>query len=101
MSTTLVDAAGENIPGAQGRLRTLPPWLKIEYVTADVYAVAAIPIITLRPAHRSRRAGSVRRSLVLAHLRRFLKPGGSFYFTINFDGATILQPEIEPALELS
>jgi hypothetical protein len=28
-----------------------------------------------------------------------LKPGGLFYFTIVFDGATILQPEIDPALD--
>jgi SAM-dependent methyltransferase len=28
-----------------------------------------------------------------------LKPGGLFYFTITFDGATILQPEIDPLLD--
>ena len=28
-----------------------------------------------------------------------LKPGGHFYFTINFDGATILQPTIDPVLD--
>jgi hypothetical protein len=28
-----------------------------------------------------------------------LRPGGLFYFTIVFDGATILQPEIDPAFE--
>jgi len=28
-----------------------------------------------------------------------LKPGGFFYFTINFDGATIFQPEIDSALD--
>ena len=29
-----------------------------------------------------------------------LHPGALFYFTINFDGATILQPEIDPALDV-
>ncbi len=36
---------------------------------------------------------------VLPHLLSVLKPGGVFYFTINFDGTTILQPEISPYLD--
>lgn len=28
-----------------------------------------------------------------------LRPGGLFYFTINFDGMTIFQPEIDPVLD--
>jgi SAM-dependent methyltransferase len=28
-----------------------------------------------------------------------LRPGGLFYFTITFDGATIFQPQIDPALD--
>lgn len=28
-----------------------------------------------------------------------LRPGGLFYFTINFDGVTIFQPEIDPVLD--
>ncbi len=28
-----------------------------------------------------------------------LKPGGLFYFAVNFDGATILEPEIDPPLD--
>jgi SAM-dependent methyltransferase len=28
-----------------------------------------------------------------------LRPGGLFYFTVNFDGATILQPDIDPAFD--
>jgi SAM-dependent methyltransferase len=31
----------------------------------------------------------------LPDLLRLLKPGGLFYFTINFDGATVFQPEID------
>lgn len=36
---------------------------------------------------------------VLPGLLGLLRPGGLFYFTINFDGETILLPEIEPALD--
>lgn len=36
---------------------------------------------------------------VLPDLLALLKPGGLFYFTINFDGATIFQPEIDPSLD--
>ena len=35
----------------------------------------------------------------LPALFSLLHPGALFYFTINFDGATILQPEIEPELD--
>jgi SAM-dependent methyltransferase len=30
---------------------------------------------------------------------RLLKPGGLFYFTINFDGMTVFEPEIDPQLD--
>ena len=32
-------------------------------------------------------------------LFRLLRPGGLFYFTINFDGATLFDPPIDPALD--
>jgi glycosyltransferase involved in cell wall biosynthesis/SAM-dependent methyltransferase len=32
----------------------------------------------------------------LPHLVKLVRPGGLFYFTVNFDGATIFQPEIDP-----
>ncbi|MBM4325758.1 MAG: class I SAM-dependent methyltransferase [Deltaproteobacteria bacterium] len=35
----------------------------------------------------------------LPALFALLRPGGLFYFTINFDGATILLPEIDPRLD--
>jgi SAM-dependent methyltransferase len=35
----------------------------------------------------------------LPQLFSLLKPAGLFYFTIAFDGATIFQPEIDPALD--
>ncbi len=35
----------------------------------------------------------------LPALLRLLKPQGLFYFTINFDGTTIFEPEFDPALD--
>ncbi len=35
----------------------------------------------------------------LPQLFSLLQPGGHFYFTINFDGATILEPTIDPLLD--
>jgi SAM-dependent methyltransferase len=36
---------------------------------------------------------------VLPRLLDLCKPGGLFYFTINFDGATLLEPVIDPVLD--
>lgn len=36
---------------------------------------------------------------VMPGLLSLLRPGGFFYFTINFDGLTILEPEIDPAFD--
>lgn len=36
---------------------------------------------------------------VLPALFGLLKPGGLFYFTLNFDGATIFLPEVDPELD--
>ena len=35
----------------------------------------------------------------LPDLLAVLKPGGLFYFTVTFDGGTILQPELDPLLD--
>lgn len=35
----------------------------------------------------------------LPKLLALLKPGGLFYFTINFDGGTIFQPDIDPQMD--
>lgn len=35
----------------------------------------------------------------LSSIIGLLKPGGLYYFTINFDGATVFEPEIEPELD--
>jgi SAM-dependent methyltransferase len=36
----------------------------------------------------------------LPRLLGVLRPGGLFYFSLNFDGATLFQPEIDPALDV-
>ena len=38
-------------------------------------------------------------SATLPDLMALLKPGGLFYFTITFDGGTMLEPAIDPALD--
>jgi SAM-dependent methyltransferase len=35
----------------------------------------------------------------LPHLFQLLKPGGLFYFTLNFDGVTALEPPVDPDLD--
>lgn len=35
----------------------------------------------------------------LPQLFRLLRPGGLFYFTLNFDGVTVLEPAIDPLLD--
>lgn len=35
----------------------------------------------------------------LPYLLKLLRPGGLFYFTINFDGATLFEPVIDPVLD--
>jgi len=35
----------------------------------------------------------------LPHLLALLRPGGLFYFTLNFDGVTIFEPALDPALD--
>ena len=37
--------------------------------------------------------------LTLQQLTKLLVPGGLVYFTVNFDGATILEPQIDPELD--
>ncbi len=98
---TAVDADPTNIATARHRLQTLPPTISLELVTADVFDFAA--------HEHGRRAWD----LLIAHafldlvdipaalpqLFPLLAPGGAYYFTINFDGATILQPTIDPAFD--
>lgn len=74
--------------------------LQVRFECADLFAFAAS-----RPAHRW--------DVLIAHafldlldipralpaLFSFLNPGGLFYFTINFDGLTLLEPVVDPVYD--
>lgn len=75
--------------------------LQLEWITADLFDFLA------------ERAEAEPCDLLLAHafldlmplpetlplLFRRLRPGGLFYFTLNFDGATLFDPPLDPALD--
>ncbi|MDW8326888.1 MAG: class I SAM-dependent methyltransferase [Anaerolineales bacterium] len=96
---TLLDEQPENIAIARERLAASP--LKLTLLAADALEFCARP---------EQRGGY---DLLIAHafldlldlpialplLLQVLKPGGLFYFTLNFDGTTIFQPEIDPAFD--
>lgn len=99
---TLVDAEAANIAAAQRRLAGFGQTnIALELVTDDLFAYCA------------RAAGYKNWNLLVAHavldlldvptalpqLLACLTDGGVFYFTINFDGATIFEPVIDPALD--
>lgn len=96
---TAVDNQPDNIAEARRRLKHLDKDIHLE--TIDLFDFIR------------REQGQQTWDLLIAHafldlmdipatlpqLFSLLKPGGHFYFTINFDGATILQPTIDPALD--
>jgi SAM-dependent methyltransferase len=98
---TAIDAERGNVETAQHTLQDLPDWMDLRFATADVFEFVERP------------EAQARYDLLIAHafldlvdvpatlrkLRRLLRPGGIFYFTINFDGATIFQPEIDPVFD--
>ncbi|MCL4262623.1 MAG: methyltransferase [Anaerolineae bacterium] len=98
---TAVDHHPANIAMARQRLAHLPPALRLELVADDLFAFAR------------RTDGRNRWDVLIAHavldlldipsalpvLFSLLKPGGLFYFSLNFDGATILEPAIDPAFD--
>ena len=51
------------------------------------------------PAHCPRLSRSSGHSRLLPDLLALLRPGGMFYFTINFDGLTALEPQVDPDLD--
>lgn len=98
---TLIDSQPENIAEARRRLAALPPSFSLQLEAIDLFAFAA------------REQGRRTWDLLIAHafldlvdlnytlplLFSLLKPGGIFYFTLNFDGGTILQPTIDPQID--
>lgn len=102
---TAIDESTENIAAAEAKLGRrsdlLASGLSLRLEAADVFDFCERAEeqgqYDLLIAHAFLDLLDVPRSLPL--LRRLLKPHGLFYFTINFDGATILQPEIDPAFD--
>lgn len=98
---TAVDALADNVATATARLspKSLPITLELEAI--DLFDFMA------------RETGIRQWDLLIAHafldlvdapatlprLFELLRPGGLFYFTINFDGHTILEPVIDPAFD--
>lgn len=94
---TAIDARAENIDNARQRLQALEDVYKLRLETIDLFDFIA------------REQGQRTWDLLIAHafldlvdlestlpqLLSLLKPGGYFYFTINFDGETTLQPVID------
>lgn len=95
-----LDEQAENIAAARARLAALRgPVLDLRVAEAQAFCA--------QPEHHGQF------DLLIAHafldlldparavpaLLKVLKPGGLFYFTINFDGGTIFQPEIDPVYD--
>ena len=98
---TAIDAQYTNIEEARQRLSSLPRSFSLQLEAVDLFEYAA------------REQGRCTWDLLIAHafldlvdlgrtlplLFSMLKPGGLFYFTLNFDGDTILQPVIDPIID--
>ena len=98
---TAVDGEPANTAAARVRLQALPAAVQLELVTDDAFNFA-----TLEQGRRAWDALIAHAFLdlvdvpqALPQLLALLRPGGLCYFTINFDGATILEPTIDPALD--
>lgn len=98
---TAVDADAALLAAAQTRLMAADLPVALEWVAADVHAFA------------ERESNRRRWDLLVAHafldlvdappllpkLFALLRPGGLFWFTINFDGLTSLEPPVDPGFD--
>jgi SAM-dependent methyltransferase len=98
---TAVDADADNTGVARARLAEVPTPLNVDFRTQDVFTFADQPAhyhtYDLLIAHAFLDLVDIQ--LALPILKQLVRPNALFYFTINFDGATILQPEIDPAFD--
>lgn len=116
-----VDEQAENLAAARERLpawaaahgwradprpggwevRNGPAAVEVEYHAGDLLALSAQP--EQQGAWDVLIAHAVLDLLdletALPQLLAVLRPGGLFYFSLNFDGATLFQPEIEPEFD--
>jgi SAM-dependent methyltransferase len=98
---TAIDNQPENIATARQRLTPLAAGMRLSLEAVDLFDFIR------------REQGQRQWDLLIAHafldlmdipatlpqLFSLLKPGGLFYFSINFDGVTTLEPAIDPALD--
>ena len=98
-SYTAVDAEPENIAAARERLAHLAGDTTLRLTAVDIFDFIpqAQQTWDLLIAHAVLDLLDV--PTALPPLFSLLPPGGLFYFTLNFDGATILQPTIDPAFD--
>ncbi|HSF81363.1 MAG TPA: class I SAM-dependent methyltransferase [Anaerolineales bacterium] len=118
---TAIDNQPENIDEARRRLYNYPavhildrsegqkdalPVASEPQITARLQEGDVLKMIPLRPGERPC-------DLLVAHafldlidlpstlpgILSLLKPGGLFYFTLNFDGLTLFEPQVEPSLD--
>lgn len=94
---TGIDASPENITAARASFPPITSHASLitpHFLLADLFALPPeiLPAsFDLLLAHAVLDLLDLPRAL--PHLFRYLRPGGVFYFTINFDGETIFQPE--------
>jgi len=119
---TAIDAEPGNVTEAQARLprwaarqgltvrREIPGRIRFQQAGCDI-SVELEPIDVYKFA--ARETGQRTWDVLIAHafldlldipralpaLISLLRPGGLFYSTLTFDGATVLQPEIDPEFE--
>jgi len=98
---TAIDNQPENITIARQRLAQLPSTIQLRLEAIDLFDFI------------QREQGQQQWDVLIAHafldlmdipamlpqLFSLLKPGGLFYFSLNFDGVTTLEPAIEPVLD--
>lgn len=97
---TAIDADPANIAEARARLAPTGLPVSLELAAADVYDFALHARgrqWDLLIAHAFLDLVNVPR--LLPQLFALLRPGGLFYFTINFDGLTILEPSVDPEFD--
>ena len=101
---TAIDADANNIAELKRRWvawQASTPGVVVEAEALDVFELTARPTVRgkwdVLIAHAF--LDLLNLPQALPQLLAVLRSGGLFYFTLNFDGATILQPEIDPAFD--
>ncbi|GJM41058.1 MAG: hypothetical protein DHS20C20_13400 [Ardenticatenaceae bacterium] len=96
-----IDNQPENMAAAQQRLAHLPAAIDLTLEAIDLFDFIqreqGLPQWDVLIAHAFLDLMDI--PATLPQLFSLLKPGGLFYFSINFDGVTTLEPTIDPDLD--